>query len=148
MQKIDENKLIIDRIRTLRNEHGLSQGKFAKLIEVSPGNVSSWEAYKSLPGSLALKKISLILGCSVDWILFGDKIPAALNVRGTCSIYQTQTQQQKNEAVFDLDLKRMIDILKEIMSSDNQHLRSWAIIQFEDSFSKYCSIYDEKKRHA
>lgn len=150
----EDNQGIIDRIKQLRLDHGLSQAKFAKLIGASQGNVASWETGKTFPSALALRNIALKLGCSTDWILIG-------NLKSNYSTFELQPQfvgenrmeyqtspQQKNEVIFDPDLKRMTDILKEIMFNENPHMRSWAIIQFEDAFPKFCSIYDEKKQRA
>lgn len=136
LQITNENKIIIDRIRDLRIKNGLSQAKFAQLINVSSGNVGSWETYKTLPGAIALKNIALKLECSLDWLILGNEEKKLIS------------PEQKNEVIFDPDLKRMIDILKELMTNENPHMRSWAIIQFEKAFSEVCATYDEKKQHA
>ncbi|WIW70640.1 helix-turn-helix domain-containing protein [Anaerosinus gibii] len=136
MQITNENKIIIDRIRDLRIKNGLSQAKFAQLINVSSGNVGSWETYKTLPGAIALKNIALKLECSLDWLILGNEEKKLI------------LPEQKNEVIFDPELKRMIDILKELMTNENPHMRSWAIIQFEKAFSEVCATYDEKKQHA
>ena len=128
-----ETTEIIARLKELRAKTGLSQAKYAQLIGVSPGNISSWESGGSLPGALALKNITKKLGCSADWILTGA---------------EPEPQTQKVEAIFDPDLKRMVDVLKELMESDNQNLRGWAIIQFENAFKQQCAALDEKKLHA
>lgn len=49
------------------------------------------------------------------------------------------------ETISDPDLKRMINVLKEIMGSDNPNLRGWAIVQFENAFRKHCEEYDNKE---
>ena len=134
MEISQESVEIIERLKELRARTGLSQAKFAQLIGVSPGNISAWESGGSLPGALALKNITKNLGCSADWILTG--------------VEQTPPETQKIEAVFDPDLKRMIDVLKELMESDNPHMRSWAIVQFENAFKQQCAAQDEKKLHA
>lgn len=134
MEISQESMEIIERLKELRARTGLSQAKFAQLIGVSPGNISAWESGGSLPGALALKNITKKLGCSADWILTG--VEPAL------------PETQKIEAVFDPDLKRMIDVLKELMESDNPHMRSWAIVQFENAFKQQCAAQDEKKLHA
>lgn len=136
MSESIETQEIIDRLKAIRLDKGLSQAKFADLIGVSQGNVGSWETGKALPGALALRNISLKLGISIDSLLFGESSQSKIRL------------EQKNEVVFDPELKRMIDILKELMSNENPHMRSWAIIQFEKAFSEVCATYDEKKQHA
>lgn len=137
MQIAEEHRIIIDRIRNLRTERGLSQAQFASLIGVSSGNVGSWETYKSLPGAIALKNIALNLECSLDWLILGvDK-----NI--------SQFAQQKIEAIFDPDLKMMIDVLKTLMESGDTDLRGWAKIQFKTAFQEHCTKHEaEKKLHA
>lgn len=66
-----EDRIIIDRIKELRQKNNLSQSKFAELIGVSSGNVGQWERYITLPGATALKSIALKFECSADWILLG-----------------------------------------------------------------------------
>lgn len=124
---------IIDRIKQLREKTMLSQAKFAELIGVSSGNVGQWERYATLPGAIALKTIAQKLECSVDWILTGN---------------DPKTTTKKVETVFDPDLKRMIDILTEIMNDPDARRRTWAIIQFEDAFKSYYASLGEKKARA
>lgn len=128
-----ETTEIIARLKELRAKTGLSQAKYAQLIGVSPGNISSWESGGSLPGALALRNITKKIGCSVDWILTG---------------VEPEPQTQKVEAIFDPDLKDMIDVLKNLMESDDPDLRGWAKIQFKNAFKEQCAALDEKKLHA
>jgi len=55
---------------------------------------------------------------------------------------------QKVEAVFDPDLKMMIDVLKGMMESGDPDLRGWAKIQFKNAFKEHCATLDQKKLHA
>ena len=128
-----EDYPIVDRIKGLRESRALSQAKFANLIGVSSGNVGQWERYITLPGALALLSIAQKLECSVDWILTGD---------------EPKSCAKKIEVIPDPELKRMIDILTEIMNDPDPRRRNWATIQFEDAFRLYCTLYDEKKIQA
>ncbi len=133
MEINEETQEITNRLKELRAKTGLSQAKFAQLIGVSSGNISTWESGSSLPGALALKNIALKLGCSVDWILTGE---------------EKEQATQKVEVIFDPDLKRMINILKEFMEDEDPRRRIWAIVQFEDAFKQHCAAHDEKKLQA
>lgn len=124
---------IINRIKQIRKETGLSQEKFAKTIGVSPGNVSSWESGKALPGAIALKLIHENLGYSVNWILTGK---------------DEKVEKSKVEAVFDPDLKIMVDVLQNLMLSGDPDLRGWAKIQFKRAFGEQSAAVEEKKQHA
>ena len=130
---------IAERLKEIRKKSGLSQAKFAKELGVSQGNVATWETGTSLPGALALRALNQKFDCSVDWILKGETSGADV----------FQSPQQKIEVVFDPDLKRMFDVLKVMLESDKPHLRSWAIIQFENAFKDYLApVEEEKKLHA
>lgn len=64
-----------DRIKLLREKHGLSQASFGKRIGVSSGNVGDWESdkKKSLPGAKAIYAISREFEVSSDWLLGGEE---------------------------------------------------------------------------
>lgn len=64
---------IIDRVREIRIQQGLSQVEFAKRIGVSPGNVGDWESpnKRSSPGVQPLLAIASGFDVSLDWLLLG-----------------------------------------------------------------------------
>lgn len=64
---------VSDRLKLLRNNHNLSQAKFAIMIDVSPGNVAAWELKTSLPGAKALISIAQKFELSIDWLLLGHE---------------------------------------------------------------------------
>jgi transcriptional regulator with XRE-family HTH domain len=67
-----ENEDIVERIKQIRRDTGLSMEKFSKALGIaSSGNISAWESGKSLPGALALRAIHDTFGYSIDWILTG-----------------------------------------------------------------------------
>lgn len=123
--------LIGKRLQDARKASNLTQQALADIMGVSVSYIKSTER-GSKPSIKYLFVVANSCHVSFDWLLTGANTP----------------QQQKNEVIFDPDLKRMIDVLKEIMSSENPHMRSWAIIQFEKAFSEVCATYDEKKQHA
>ena len=84
-----------------------------------------------MPGALALRNITKKIGCSVDWILTG---------------VEPEPQTQKVEAIFDPDLKDMIDVLKTLMESGDADLRGWAKIQFKNAFKDYLAMLEEEKK--
>ena len=64
-----------DRIKLLREKHGLSQAAFGRRIGVSAGNVGDWESEKkkSLPGAKAIYTIAKEFEVSADWLLAGEE---------------------------------------------------------------------------
>lgn len=61
--------MFADILKQLRAESDISQGKLAKSIGVSGGNVSSWESGESKPGYTALCSLAQFFGVSADYLL-------------------------------------------------------------------------------
>ncbi|MDD4569344.1 MAG: helix-turn-helix transcriptional regulator [Tepidanaerobacteraceae bacterium] len=61
----------ISRLKYLRTFFNLSQPEFAKIINVSRGNVGDWETGRSKPTVPALITISSQFNISIDWLLKG-----------------------------------------------------------------------------
>lgn len=134
------------RLKLLRGE--VSQEEIAAKSGVSQSNLSKLELDKTLPRVDALIALADYFQVTTDWLLLGrGPGPGEQPLPAAPTASQNSPQTQKIEAIFDPDLKRMIDILKNIMESDNPHLRSWAIIQFENAFKEHCATV-EKKQHA
>lgn len=62
---------LISRLKYLRTYYNLTQPEFAKIINVSRGNVGDWETGRSKPTVAALSKISDRFNISIDWLLKG-----------------------------------------------------------------------------
>lgn len=62
-------KIFAERLKDLRMEKGISQGKLAELLEVSPAVVCYWETDRSEPTAPNLVKISDFFNVSVDYLL-------------------------------------------------------------------------------
>ena len=128
---------VAQRLKVAREAARLTVAAVEENTDLSKGNISSWENAKFFPGAWALVQLSKLYGVSIDWILKGEY------TEGTDVL---QPPQQKIEVVFDPDLKRMFDVLKVMMESDKPHLRSWAIIQFENAFKDYLAMLEEEKK--
>ena len=123
------NADIIQRIKQIRAETGLSQSKFAQKLGVSSGNVSSWELGTALPGAMALIAIRETFGYSIDWILTG----------------QNPTHILDQSSSFDPVLKEMTDVLKQLLNDGNRDMRSWTKIQFQKAFEEYYPFKKNQK---
>lgn len=121
------------RLKQARNDKNLTTAEVAKNTGLSSGNISSWENGKFLPSATALALLSDQYDVSVDWILKGN-------------ITMSQ-QTQKVEAIFDHDLKLMIDVLQSLMLSGDPDLRGWAKVQFKRAFGEQSAATEEKKQH-
>ena len=131
MQNQDNLNTLGKRLACLRERSGINQQKLSDATGISRSNLSKYEQDKVKPTSDAIVSLCEFYDVSADWLLRGIEV-----------------QTQKVEAIFDPDLKRMIDILKELMESDKPHQRSWTILQFEEAFKQHCAAHDEKKLHA
>jgi transcriptional regulator with XRE-family HTH domain len=56
------------RIRQARIAANLSNGEFAKAMDLTPGSVSQWESGRTRPNRERLKRLCEILNCSPAWI--------------------------------------------------------------------------------
>lgn len=114
------------RLKEIRGK--LSQAAFGEKIGYGYGYVKNCEHGKK-PSLEYLHSVVEHYALSMDWLIYGIDPISSDKVQ----------QTQKIEAISDPDLKRMIDILKELMESDNPHMRSWAIVQFETAFNQHCA---------
>ena len=128
---------VAKRLKQAREDAKLTVAAVEENTDLSKGNISSWENAKFFPGSWALVQLSELYGVSIDWIL-----------KGTVAKSNEQPQTQKVEAIFDPDLKDMMDVLKALMESGDADLRGWAKIQFKNAFKEHCATLDQKKLHA
>lgn len=131
MQNQENLNTLGKRLTYLRERSGLNQQKLSDATGISRSNLSKYEQDKVKPTSDAIVSLCDFYDISADWLLRG-----------------IEAQTQKVEAVFDPDLKMMIDVLKELLESGDPDLRGWAKIQFKEAFKQHCATYNEKKIHA
>jgi len=131
MQNQDDLNTLGKRLACLRERSGINQQKLSDATGISRSNLSKYEQDKVKPTSDAIVSLCEFYDVSADWLLRG-----------------IEPQTQKVEAIFDPDLKDMIDVLKTLMESGDADLRGWAKIQFKNAFKEQCATHDEKKLHA
>ena len=123
--------LIGERLQTELTNKGLKQKELALAISVPTSTINNWiKKSRDIPSQYIIP-ICEFLKISVPYFLTGKEI-----------------ETKKIEVIPDPELKRMIDILTEIMSDPDPRRRAWATIQFEDAFRSYCTLHDEKKMQA
>ena len=133
--------MVAQRLKTAREAARLTIAAVTENTDLSKGNISSWENAKFFPGAWALVQLSELYGVSIDWILTG-------NTSSIINMDALPVINKKAEAI-DPDLKEMIELLTEMLGSDQQHLRSWAILQFQNAYRDYLAMRDaQKKLHA
>lgn len=88
-----DNAEIVERLKQIRKETGLSMDKFSKALGIqSSGNISAWESGRALPGAIALKAIHDVFGYSVDWILTGNNSTACAKSESP-NVFRTELLQ-------------------------------------------------------
>ena len=142
---------IIERILYTLKERGLSMADLSRFLKINTSTISNWKLYNRNPPAEYIIPICEFLGVSSHYLLTGEnESPYVANgyVAENIDSYTSTKQAKKIEVIPDPELKRMIDILTEIMSDPDPRRRAWATIQFEDAFRSYCTLHDEKKMWA
>ena len=62
---------VMDRVRSLLSERGISQSSFARKIDVSPQTLSAWLSGRNRPGIDEVAKMCEVLHVSPSWIMTG-----------------------------------------------------------------------------
>lgn len=63
----------MNRIKQLRQTHGISQSQLAKHVGVSAQTISSWENEITIPAYNQLSKVGQVFGVDVDYLQGKDK---------------------------------------------------------------------------
>lgn len=58
-----------DRIKTLREQKGLSQAKLAKILNITRSSVNAWEMGVSIPSTQKIVELALLFHTTTDYIL-------------------------------------------------------------------------------
>ena len=123
------------RLKEVREKHKVSQTAFGAPIDYGYGYVKNCEHGKkqSIEYIFAVADFYKV---SLEWLLIGvDPISSKID-------------SNKVEAVFDPDLKMIIDVMTGLLHNSDPNLRGWAIITFNEAFAKYIQIEEEKKEQA
>ena len=65
--------MLKDRLKKMREEHGLSQAALADRLHVTRQVVSKWENGRAVPGIDILTELSALYGMSLDQLITGDE---------------------------------------------------------------------------
>ena len=89
---------VADRIRTLREQMGMSQDAFADAIGRSRSLIAAWETGRKEPGRSALERISDVCGVSMEWIVLGDERRPQMAADGADEIALLKLWRHADEA--------------------------------------------------
>ena len=130
--------MFADLIKELRGKIGLSQGKLAKAIGVSPGNISDWEIGKTKPGYSALAALALFFDVSADYLLEIENRPGDPNA----------SVNSPSHTLIERNLLNMFRFLDERGQED---VLDFVVMKYEKATGEKGSIYwtyieDEKEQ--
>ena len=73
--------MVSDRIKTLREQNGLTQTALAKQLGITRSSVNAWEMGISVPSTQYIVELSQVFGVSTDYLLCVEKT-STLSVSG------------------------------------------------------------------
>jgi len=62
-------EMIADRIKILREKHGLTQAELAKKLGITRSGVNAWEMGLTVPSTQYIVELSLLFSVSTDYLL-------------------------------------------------------------------------------
>ena len=62
-------EMIADRIKILREKHGLTQAELAKKLGITRSGVNAWEMRLTVPSTQYIVELSLLFSVSTDYLL-------------------------------------------------------------------------------
>lgn len=68
-----ERDLSLERIKALREKHGISQKRLADLLHISAPSVSNWEHGKTRPTKANLQTMARLFGVTIDYLMGADR---------------------------------------------------------------------------
>lgn len=112
------------RIRQARVAANLSNGEFAKAMDMTPGSASQWESGRTRPNRKRLIRLCEVLKCSPDWIdgRAEERVPPTTTAAPMLSRLARPAPSKPLEY-------QLIDLLKEPGVDDDLRAAVWALIQ-------------------
>lgn len=108
--------MIGQRIKTLRKELGITGAQIKESTGISTGNLSGIENGSSLPSAAALIALSQLLGCTTDYILFGETP-------------KSEKKQSSKIGVLDEDMK-LLELFHGMSEDDQEELMMIAQMKY------------------
>ena len=73
--------MVSDRIKSLREQQGLTQSELARQLGITRSSVNAWEQGISVPSTQYIVELAMIFKVSTDYLL-GVETTASINVSG------------------------------------------------------------------
>lgn len=125
-----------ERLKSLRQEKGLSQRDLAKKLNISASAIAMYETSKREPDSELLKRISEFFGVSIDYLLGTTDIPSpTVQIKDAVSddpelkeFYEEMKERESLKLLFhqtknleDKDIKQILRIIKAIEDEEDRN---------------------------
>ena len=121
------------RLKSVLKENKISQIETAKHIGISKHSFTKYVNGR-IPEPSILFALSKFFNKPMEWFLTGKT-------------EKTQKTEVKESSLNnDTELEKMCDVLGKLMSSPEQNLREWTIIQFTKAFGEYYSTQSTGKK--
>ena len=91
---------LYERIETLRNSKGISQGKLEKELGFSNGSYSKWK--NSMPTPDRLQKVAEYFNVSVDYLMTGEEKQGYYLNEETAKLAQEMQEDEDMRSLFDM----------------------------------------------
>lgn len=138
-----ESKKFSVRLKAARLKQGLNQVSLAKLLGVSAGAVGNWESTGTGATPANLKKISELLGCSIEWLLGGNEVgPGALETISRAPKTHSGTAVGNNlqESATPYHTRPLLVEIREHVErflaqcGGNQRRLGWMLVELQEHF--------------
>ncbi len=117
---------ITEKIFSLINENHLTAKDFAKLCDLSPGNITDWKTGRAKPSIDSLKKISNACNVNIEWLLDESTIKEKENIDDKIAIpndFRYYCEDLPECIVYHIKNITHLMIITNINSSDiNSHI--------------------------
>jgi len=120
------------RLRQVIEETNLTQVEVAKRLGISKHNFTNY-LHGRVPETTILYALSRYFDKSMEWFLVGDCTENRINVRFD------------NEDSNDCELQEMINVLSQLMKSNDPDLKGWAKVQFKLAFGDYLKKLEQEE---
>ena len=101
-----------NRIKELREKHGISQKELAEMLHVAPPSVSNWEHGKTKPTKANVEILAKLFGVSTDYLLGRDRDDIPFQIRiVTPSKHELMELFDKYEGLPDREFDMVVSLM-------------------------------------
>ncbi|QQE75685.1 helix-turn-helix transcriptional regulator [Brevibacillus composti] len=118
----NQKKLMGQRIKSLREKHGMSQDELANRLGMNRTNVSNYESGRTVPPGNIIKELADLLKTNADYLLGRSETSDSL------SIYDTDSED------LDDDIRTIQRAAKKMSHKDRKRMMEIIKLTFEDAF--------------